>query len=97
MDAAITALISLTCGMLGAILSAVSVARAKRKDQEAEGTLKGQMASDIGYIKAGVDDLKADNKEIHKEIQDDTVRIARCEESVRSAHKRIDKLEGDTK
>ena len=50
------------------------------------------MASDIGYIKAGIDDLKYENRAVRAEIKDLDERVARCEESTKSAHKRIDEV-----
>ena len=48
--------------------------------------------SDIGYIKAGVDDLKRDTKDNSKRINILIERISRNEESTKQAHKRIDEV-----
>ncbi len=80
-----TAIVSVTIALL-------SLSRSKKKDTEQGSHDKGAMASDIGYIKAGVDDLKNENRETRKELQGMTERITRCEESAKQAHRRIDSL-----
>lgn len=81
----LVAVVSMTIALL-------SLSRSKRKDTEKDGKNEGVMASDIGYIKAGVDDLKNENRETRKELQGMTERITRCEESAKQAHRRIDSL-----
>ena len=50
------------------------------------------MLSDIGYIKAGVDDIKSEQKEQRKTNMEVVARLTAVEESARQAHKRIDEL-----
>ena len=50
------------------------------------------MASDIGYIKAGVDDLKRETRETRSDVRELQERVTRCEESTKQAHKRINKI-----
>ena len=54
----------------------------------------GTMLSDIGYIKSGVDDIKAEQKEQRKTNIEVVSRITAVEESAKQAHKRIDELSG---
>jgi hypothetical protein len=51
--------------------------------------------SDIGYIKAGVDDLKTQNRENSVKIGNLNERVTRVEESCKQAHHRIDELKGE--
>ena len=85
------------------ILTAVSViaavvfgylafVRNKKKDDEQDGQDKGTMLSDIGYIKAGVDDIKAEQKEQRKTNMEVVSRLTAVEESAKQAHKRIDEI-----
>lgn len=89
--------------LFGAIVAAASVVvsvffswlafwRTSKKDHEGAGENRGVIMSEIGYIKAGIDDLKRDNSEIRRKIEDHETRLARVEESSRQAHKRIDEV-----
>lgn len=60
--------------------------------KKSEGEKNGSIASDIGYIKAGIDDLKSEIKSIKTELAEYAVRLARAEESIKQAHKRLDEL-----
>ena len=64
--------------------------KSKRKRAACES--RGVMASDIGYIKAGVDDLKREGRETRTDVRLLSERITRCEESCKQAHKRIDEM-----
>lgn len=57
-----------------------------------EGEKAGTMASDIGYIKAGIDELKDELKTIRAEVSEMATRLAKAEASISSAHKRIDEI-----
>ena len=97
MDGATVAVIcsvtSIVSAILGFLLSYFTFQRNKKKDDVAEGQTKGVMASDLGYIKAGVDDLKRELSEQRKTVVDLGERVTRVEESAKQAHKRIDKIE----
>ena len=75
---------------LGVIISALAFSRKEKKDTEVQGEHRGALASDVGYIKAGVDDLKRESRETRHDIRELTVRLTRCEESCKQAHKRLD-------
>lgn len=94
-DGAVTALISIACTILGALFGYLAFARNRKKDQTAEGERSGAIASDIGYIKGGVDDLKRETREMRGDVQGLTERVVRCEESCKQAHHRIDEIRGD--
>ena len=63
-----------------------------KKDTEEHGETRGTIASDIGYIKAGVDDLKGESRETRAKMIALNERVTRCEESTKQAHKRIDEI-----
>ena len=86
------ALLSLISGGGGVLISWLAFLKKSRRDSEKFGESKGFLASDIGYIKAGVDDLKRESRETRHEINDLSTRMARCEESCKQAHKRIDEI-----
>lgn len=66
--------------------------RNRKKDDTEEGKSAGTMLSDIGYIKAGVDDIKTEQKEQRKTNIEVVSRLTAVEESTRQAHKRIDEI-----
>lgn len=89
------AIIALVVGAVGIVFSFVTLLRNKKKDDTEEGKASGAIMSDIGYIKAGVDDIKAEQKEQRKMNMDIERRLTSVEESAKQAHKRIDELKKD--
>lgn len=88
----IISIFSLIVAALGVGIAWATLAKSRKKDMADEGTNKGILASDIGYIKAGVDDLKREIREIRHEVGELSTRVARCEESCKQAHRRIDEI-----
>lgn len=88
----IISVFSLIVAALGVGIAWATLAKSRKKDTADEGTNKGILASDIGYIKAGVDDLKREIREIRHEVGELSTRVARCEESCKQAHRRIDEI-----
>ena len=86
-------IISAVVGIGGLIFGFVTYSRNKKTDDAAEGQKGGIMLTEIGYIKAGIDDGKRDTREFRVEIQTLHDKITRTEESCKQAHKRIDGLE----
>ena len=85
-------IISLVVGVLGAVYGLVTLFRNKAQDDAAGGRKDGTTASDIGYIKAGVDDIKIELKDQRKTNMEVISRLTAVEESAKQAHKRIDEL-----
>lgn len=90
----ITTIFTIAGIILTALFSYIAYQRAIKKDSKDEGENKGVIMSDIGYIKAGVDDLKRENRETAAKLGGLSERITRCEESCKQAHHRIDELKG---
>ena len=86
------ALLSLISGGAGVLISWLAFVKRSRRDSEKFAENKGFLASDIGYIKAGVDDLKREGRETRTDVRLLSERITRCEESCKQAHKRIDEM-----
>lgn len=86
----IITIISAVSGVGGVLIAWLTLRRKGKKDTEHAGEARGVMASDIGYIKAGVDDLKRESRETRNEVRVLSERVTRCEESCKQAHKRID-------
>ena len=87
----ILSVISTVCAI---VFGYMAFARNRKKDDTDEGRAAGTMLSDIGYIKSGVDDIKAEQKEQRKTNIEVVSRITAVEESAKQAHKRIDELSG---
>lgn len=83
---------SLVVAALSVGIAWATLVKKDKKDTSDEGKSKGFIASEIGYIKAGVDDLKREIREIRHELGELSTRVARCEESCKQAHRRIDEL-----
>lgn len=94
--ALICSLTSIASAVLGFLISFLTFRKNNKKDDVAEGQSKGVMASDIGYIKAGVDDLKRETADQRRTVGELGERVTRVEESTKQAHKRIDGLEERT-
>lgn len=88
----IFSIISATVGIIGVIFGLVSFLRNKKQDDNTEGRESGTVLSDLGYIKAGVDEIKAEQKDQRKTNIEVITRLTAVEESTRQAHKRIDEL-----
>ena len=92
MNKGVIALVSIISAALGTLISWVTLAIKIRRERARDSEGRGVLASDIGYIKAGIDDLKRENRETRKELCELAERVTRCEESVKQAHKRIDEM-----
>ena len=89
---------------VGAILAAAGILcgivfgfagwkRQSKKDSYSEGGQHGAMQADIQYIKRRTDDTLFEVKETNRSVNALSERMTRCEESTKSAHKRIDTIE----
>jgi len=86
----ITALISATSAISGIILGWLGRARTVRKD----GAQDGELRASVNYIRQAVDDMRVEIRLMRQDYADLVERVARVEESAKSAHRRIDRLEG---
>lgn len=62
-----------------------------------DGEKSGAMASDLGYIKAGVDDLKKELRDLRDGLADLNSRMAVADQEIKTLWKRLDKYENDGK
>ena len=88
----ISVIVGLICTILGAIIGYATFLHNTKKNSEAEGT--GAVLNELGYIKGGIDDLKAENREQRKTNTELITRLTAVEASAKQAHHRIDRLEG---
>lgn len=79
-------------GVAGFVFGLTTLLRNKQAEDKKEGKEDGMVYSDLGYIKAGIDDLKRDGREMRVEMQNLHDKVIKTEESCKQAHKRIDAL-----
>ena len=87
--------ISLVVGAFGIIFGLAQYFRNRHQDDTAEGQNAGTIMSDLGYIKANTEEIKAEQKEQRKTNIEFITRLTAVEESAKQAHKRIDELRKD--
>lgn len=85
--------IALACTVIGAVISYATFQRNKGNDIRADTREEADTKAKLDYISRGVDDIKLDNKQRDREMLKMNERLIRVEESVKSAHKRIDGIE----
>lgn len=78
--------------VISLVFSLLSHKRNVKKDSESAGEGRGVLQSDVGYIKAGIDDLKRENRAVNLKLDSISERVTRVEESCKQAHKRIDEI-----
>lgn len=86
MPAELTVMVGLICTLIGALIGISGYRRNVHKD----GKQDGMILAEISYVKSGIDDIKAEQREqreLHSKL---TERIAKVEASAASAHKRLD-------
>jgi len=94
MTVELTVVISIACTVLGAAIGYATFRKNREKDVEEEGKADGVILTEIGYIKAGIDDIKRKQDkqdELYIKIAE---RLTAVEASAKQAHHRIDRLEG---
>lgn len=87
-------IVGLVCTVLGAGISYATFSRNKQKSDRNDGQQLGTVLTELGYIKANTDDIKAEQKEQRSINTKFEGRLAAVESSTKSAHHRIDRLEG---
>lgn len=87
----IITIISVIAAISGIIFGAAAFARNKRDDNREDGSYR----SDIGYIKASMDDIKRKLDKQEQQYLDLVTRLTAVESSAKQAYHRIDRLEGN--
>lgn len=87
-------IISLVIAAAALLFTAWNTRRTANKDTSETASERATLTADIRYIRDSVDDIKVDNRVIKENIGELQTKVARVEQSVESAHKRIDDLKG---
>ena len=85
--------ISLAGVIVAIVCSVVAMMRNTRNDNRDEAQQQGAILTELGYIKSGVDDIKAEQREQRKINQEVSNRLSAMEIKVDRAHSRLDRLE----
>ena len=72
------------------IINAINLGRSKSKDDKSDGAQSATVLVELGTIKGGVEDIKAEQRQQAKTNIEVLQRLTAAEESVKQAHKRID-------
>lgn len=92
------AMLSTALGLLGTVCAIAfgyaTYKRNRKADDACEGKENGTMLTEIGYIKAGVDDIKRKQEQQDSRHLEVIGRLTAVEASAKQAHKRIDRIEG---
>lgn len=87
----VISVISTVCAI---VFGYAAFARNGKKDTADEARADATVLSEIGYIKGGIDDIKAEQREQNKTNIEILTRLTAVEESAKQAHHRLDRLDG---
>lgn len=90
MEFAILGAVSTVFGM---VISYFTFMRGRDKNIRSDATKDAKVSTKLDYISSGVDDMRIDLRANQKEMGRMNEQLIRVDESTKSAHKRIDKLE----
>lgn len=86
----VLSVVSTVCAIVFGYLAFV---RNRDKDNADEAKSDATVLTEIGYIKANTDEIKAEQKELRKTNTEFMERLVAVEASAKQAHKRLDTLE----
>lgn len=78
--------------VFGIVSFAVTNRRNNKRDDRSDGQTTGAICTELGYIKANTDEIKAEQKEQRKVNTEVVSRLTAVEASAKQAHHRIDTL-----
>ena len=93
MAAELTVAVGLGCSLVGAIVGIGGYKRSVDKENADAGKDRGVLLTELGYIKAGIDDIKREQRDQEGKHNQLAERVTRVEESAKQAHHRIDRME----
>ena len=93
MSEAILSAISVISGVCAIVFGYIAFVRNRDSDKTKEAKSDATILTELGYIKGGIDDVKAEQREQRKTNTDFVGRLVSVEASAKQAHKRIDHIE----
>ena len=85
-------IIALCISLCSVLFAALSYRRNTTHDTEDAATERAKMNANILYIRDAIDEIKLEYRGIKKDIDEMQKQIIKVEQSVASAHKRLDEL-----
>lgn len=79
--------IAVLIAVIGCVLSVGTFFVGRTTAAKTSGQQTGQVLTELGYIKKGIDGLERDIKEIKRQYTDLDVRVSKLEEAIRIYHK----------
>ncbi|MGI5885627.1 MAG: hypothetical protein ACOX83_11805 [Candidatus Spyradocola sp.] len=86
--------VSYIIAIVGCLVGLAGWLRNKSNDTKNDGAVLAAIQSDVGYIKAGNDDIKRRIDDMSEQMVSMRERMTRVEASAKQAHKRLDRMEG---
>ena len=94
-NSTMTIIIAVSSFVLGVLGYKQIKSKETKEETKEETKIQTRLETQLNYISRGVDDIKLDMKMQDNKINGVIERVAKVEESSKSAHKRIDDIEGD--
>jgi hypothetical protein len=88
----IASVCSIVFGYLGFVRGKEKERSDKEKECKSEGKESGELKADTVYIRRRIDDILLEQRDTNKTLNVHSDRLARVEESAKSAHHRIDEI-----
>ena len=83
----------LLLGIVSVLLAVSTFYNNRKKENKNEGAQEATLHADLRYIKELLQDVRSDMKDITKSVDLHSEKIAKCEERLKSAFSRIERLE----
>ena len=85
--------VSVISSVCAIVFGYIAFVRNRDSDKTKEAKSDATILTELGYIKGGIDDVKAEQREQRKTNTDFVGRLVSVEASAKQAHKRIDSIE----
>lgn len=83
--------------LFGMLISYLTFMKGRDKEIKTDATEQAKVSVKLDHISSGVDDIKLDLKTNERQINQLNTELVKVNESVKSAHKRIDRIVGEDK
>ena len=88
----LSVVIGIISALVGILIGLSSMSRNKNNDVRADAEESAMIRSQLSNINNGIESIRIDIKANEKRLMDVSERVVRVEESVSSAHKRLDAM-----
>lgn len=85
--------IGAVCTLLGTLIAYLTFTRNRDKDTVAKAKEEAIISTQLGSISTGIEEIRVDMKANEKQMDRMQEQIIRIDESTKSAHKRLDKID----